>query len=253
MNLTRSSPCSVRGNLVLVTLATLAALASLTHAATVTIAPIKDNTIYSESNSSNGGGDLYVGRTKSGGVRRALVQFDILGNVPAGALIESISVSFVQTQINGGATGAFELHRLNQAWGEGTAAGAGQGATAGAGDATWSSAANGSTLWATAGGDFAATSGSTTFSSALTAYTFASSAGLVADVQNWLDTPASNFGWLLRASDEASLTARELGSRGSVSNTPSLVINFTPVPEPSTVSLFGAMLLLGCGSRRRKR
>lgn len=253
MNLTCISPRSVSGSLVLLTLATLATLTSLTHAATVTIAPIKDNTIFSESNNSNGGGDLYVGRTKAGGVRRALVQFDILGNVPAGASIDSISVSFVQTQINGGATGNFELHRLNQAWGEGTAAGAGQGATAGAGDATWSSAANGSTLWATAGGDFAATSGTTTFSTPLTAYVFASSAGLVADVQNWLDTPSSNFGWLLRAADEVNNTARELGSRSSSTQAPSLVINFTPVPEPTTVSLFGAMLLLGCGSRRRKR
>lgn len=232
-----------------------ATLATLTQAATVTIYPVKDNTIFSELGSnSNGGGDLYAGRTGvAGGIRRALVQFPILENVPAGAVIDSVSLSFTQTKIGPAGIATFELHRLNRAWGEGTALGTGAGATAGAGDATWNSASHGTTAWTTTGGDFAAASATTDFNLALATYTFSSSASLVADVQDWLNNPATNFGWLLRASDEVSITARQLGSRDSPANQrPSLVINFTPVPEPTTSGLLGIMFLSGCGLRRRK-
>lgn len=229
---------------------------SASEAATVTISPVKDNTIFSElGNNSNGGGGLFVGKTgPSGGIRRTLVQFDILGNLPAGAVIDSVSVSFVQTKVGGSSvSGDFELHKLTKIWGEGTAAGIGQGAASGTGDATWVSSANGITSWTTAGGDFGATSGSTNFSSSLTTYTFASSAGLVADVQSWLNSPATNFGWLLRAADEGIQTARELGSReGPANQRPSLVINYTVVPEPASIGLLGSLIALGCVSRRRK-
>ena len=48
-------------------------------------------------------------------------------------------------------------------------------------------------------------------------YTWGPTSQMQADVQDWLDNPASNFGWLLRASDETSLqTARGFDSRQSL-------------------------------------
>ena len=182
-----------------------------------------------------------------------MVQFDILGNVPAGAVINSVSLSFVQTKIGPGATASFELHKLTKNWGEGSVAGLGQGLAAGAGDATWNSAANGVTSWTAAGGDFGGVSGTTVFGTTLTTYTFASTAALIADVQNWLNSPATNFGWLVKAGDEVTVNARELGSReGPTNQKPSLVINYTVVPEPASAGLLGTLMLLGCLARRRE-
>ena len=59
---------------------------------TVTIPPSKDNTLYEDSNGgkSNGAGQyIFVGVTKEPGIRRALVAFDIAGNLPADATIVS--------------------------------------------------------------------------------------------------------------------------------------------------------------------
>lgn len=230
-------------------------LCSASEAATVTISPVKDNTIFSElGNNSNGGGGLFIGRTNpAGGIRRTLVQFDILGNIPAGAVIDSVSVSFVQNKIGPGLDANFELRKLTRTWGEGSVVGIGQGAAAGAGDATWNSAANGSTSWTTAGGDFGSVSATTGFSSTNTTYTFSSTSALIADVQNWLNNPSTNFGWLIKATDEVAVNARELGSReGPANQRPSLVINYTVVPEPASIGLMGSLIALGCVSRRRK-
>lgn len=231
-----------------------ATFATLAQAATVSLEPVKDNSIYSESGSnSNGGGGLYAGRTApAGGIRRALVQFDIAGSLPAGAVINSVSVSFMQVKVGAASSATFELHPLTKDWGEGTTTATGTGGAAGNGDATWGSAANGMTLWTNAGGDFAATSGTATFNIPNLRYSFASTSGLVADVQGWLNNPSTNFGWLLRSSDEVNITARELGSRENpVNQRPSLTINYSVVPEPASTSLSGAMLLLGCTRRRR--
>src|SRR5258708_765354 len=55
----------------------------------ITLTPLRDNTIFSESNSlSNGaGGGLFAGNTNNGATRRALLAFDVAGSVPAGSTI----------------------------------------------------------------------------------------------------------------------------------------------------------------------
>jgi hypothetical protein len=224
------------------------------HAATVSIHPSLDNTIYSESSNSNGQGALFTGTTANlAWTRRALVAFDVLGNIPAGSVINSVSLTFVQVKIGpGGASDAtFEVRPVSQAWGEGSSAGTGGGAAASVGDATWTSRFFTTSSWTTAGGDFGATSASTVFSSPLTSYTFASTPALVADVQGWLGNPSSNFGWLLKAAAENVTNARELGSGESPLNQqPTLVINYTAVPEPS---LSGLLVLGLAGLTRRRR
>ena len=57
-------------------------------AATLTIYPDQDTTIYQEDgNLGNGAGQhFYVGMDASGNVRRSLVRFDVAGMVPAGSV-----------------------------------------------------------------------------------------------------------------------------------------------------------------------
>ena len=60
-------------------------------------------------------------------------------------------------------------------------------------------------LWGAEGGDFATSPTSSIVVSAEGFFSFDSTvdAGLLTDVQQWLDQPDTNFGWLLKATDEA--------------------------------------------------
>ncbi len=60
---------------------------------------------------------------------------------------------------------------------------------------------------------------------------------MVADVQGWLDDPASNFGWLLQGNESANSTAKRFDTRESMisSNKPALSIDFTAPFTPITI------------------
>src|SRR5260221_114502 len=54
---------------------------------------------------------------------------------------------------------------------------------------------------------------------------------MVADVQGWLDSPQTNFGWLLKTLSEVeNFTARRFGSREDTNHPPLLVLEFTAPP-----------------------
>ena len=61
-------------------------------------------------------------------------------------------------------------------------------------------------------------------------YTWASTPQMVADVQSWLNDPATNFGWLVKGDETTNITAKRFESSESGSP-PALTINYTP---PST-------------------
>lgn len=230
-----------------------AAWCPVARGAAISINPTQDNSIYSESNNSNALGALYAGKTNGSGVRRALFQFDIAGSVPAGSVIDSVSLDLTQTKIGPAGTATFELHPLLAAWGEGTSSGTGAGGSPTAGDATWNFRLYNTNSWTSAGGDFGATSGTATFGTSNIVYTFGSQAGLVTDVQNWLDSPGSNFGWILRAANESTTTARELGSSEDAGQEPILTINYTETPEPGSLVLLGVGTLILSSRRRRSQ
>jgi autotransporter-associated beta strand protein len=210
------------------------------HGAVVMINPSQDNSIYSENENSNALGNLFAGHTADHlaviEIRRALMMFDIAGNIPVGSTVNSVTLDLRQIKTNLSAPSAlFALHPLTATWGEGTSSGAGQGGAATAGDATWHYNLFNSSSWSTAGGDFGSSSGTSLFGTGSGIIdTFNSQSGMVADVQNWLTTPAANFGWILLASNESVLsTARELGSRQS-GTPPVLTVNFTvPAGTPA--------------------
>lgn len=196
----------------------------------VTLSPLKDNTLYSENASaSNGrGAHLFAGRTNKGDVRRALLVFDVAGALPAGATIQAATLTLRVTKTIAGPV-PVALHRLRIDWGEGASDAGGQEGAGGAatpGDATWSHAVLPGMTWRQPGGDFAEGASATTALAGVGAYDFASSR-LTADVQDWLDAPQGNFGWILLGGETQNGSAKRLGSRENDQAAPVLTVTYT--------------------------
>ena len=211
--------------------------ASLANAGTINIMPSKDNTLYeydpAEGDHSNGAGfHLFAGENGQGEVRRGVLAFDIAGTIPPGSTITAVSLSMNMSRTPAG-TLTVELHKLLADWGEGTShapMGEGDGAPATPNDATWRHRFFDSVFWTTQGGDFSATVSASQSVGGTGHYTW-TSAQMVADVQSWLDNPASNFGWLVLGDETAIATAKRFDTRESASP-PILTIEFRVVPSP---------------------
>lgn len=215
-----------------------------------------DNTLYQDSNGflSNGVGmHFFVGKTATGSIRRGLIRFDV-SSIPAGATITSVSMALSMDRSRGSTSYGITMHRVIQAWGEGTSNagtasdGGGSGATPG--DATWIHTFYDTARWTTPGGDFASTISARTFVAGPNFYTW-NGPGLISDVQAWVDGSLPNFGWLMKTDETTNGTAKRFVS-GDSTNTfqvPVLTVDFT-VPAPGAMGLVGATMLLG--SRRRR-
>ena len=66
------------------------------------------------------------------------------------------------------------------------------------------------------------------------AYTWGSTAQLVADVQGWLNNPATNFGWALRGNEGLAQSAKSFATKESPTAglRPVLTIDFTSATPP---------------------
>ncbi|HEV8659291.1 MAG TPA: Ig-like domain repeat protein [Thermoanaerobaculia bacterium] len=212
-------------------------------AATVTLNPSADNTMYSENGTlSNGAGSyFFAGKTSTGATRRALIKFD-LSTIPTGSTITAVTLDLHQSRVPSGATSqTFSLYRVLANWGEGAenaTSEEGQGAPATANSATWTHRFYNTSLWTTAGGDFSPTiTASKLVGTTVTDYRWDSTSQMVADDQGWLDNPATNFGWLLRNSNESpTMTARRFDSKENASTSvrPRLTVTYT---APGAASL----------------
>jgi hypothetical protein len=193
------------------------ALTVAAQASEVTIGALRDNTLYAESgNESNGSGShFFAGVNGLTQVRRGLVRFDVAPTVPAGSTIVAVELTLHMSMTNGGPH-SVRLHRVLADWGQGTSnAGSGEGAGTGAttNDATWTRRFYPSTSWATPGGDFDPTLSAATVVDQPGYYKWTGPV-LAADVQAMLDTPSSNFGWLLQNENENdTATAKRFDSR----------------------------------------
>lgn len=173
------------------------------------LAVIEDTFINSGAPGNNAGatGWFDAGRDGIGGIRRGLLRFD-LGSIPPGSTVTSATLQLMVVKVpaNGPVNSTFDLLRLLAGWKEGTKAGSG-GAPATAGETTWNARIMGTAAWTAPGAksNAAATaSASTAVGSADNAKYSWTGAGLVADVQLWVNEPAQNFGWLLTSRAEAS-------------------------------------------------
>ncbi|MEL7341452.1 MAG: DNRLRE domain-containing protein, partial [Bacteroidota bacterium] len=179
----------------------------ITAAQSVTISPSQDNTLYQSTNGtlSNGTGQfLFSGRTKqaSNSLRRTVLQFDIAGNVPAGATITGATLTLTMNK-GTGVSHAHSLFALSQAWGEGStnaSGNEGSGGASTANSATWIHTFFSGSNWTTAGGDFAATASAITNVGGSNSYNWSSPA-VTADVQGWYANPSTNFGWILTGNE----------------------------------------------------
>ena len=219
-------------------LAALFAWTSPTRAESTALLPSKTNTLIqvvgsSAQQLSNGLGDIYVGRTNQDGqgaatisIRRGLITFDVADTIPAGATITGVTLAMEDVMgLNGNQT--VSLSRLFRDWGQGTSFfSGGQGAPATNGDATWyytsynAGSPSLSSSWSVPGGesgvDFSATASATSLVYAgtpglIVSWSSTSSPAMVTDVQQWLDSPATNFGWIMLGNESAGQTAQRFG------------------------------------------
>ena len=234
------------------------------QAGTAALNPVADTTLIEYASNANlGGVDFFNAGTSGIGYRnRALMQFSLSEVIPAGAIINSATLilDIVRQPGSDSEPSPFSLHRMLTSWDEGDKipdeSSPGLGAIATIGEATWIHRSLGGEMWAAPGGlpgvDYFSTASSTAFVYGLgDPVEFGSTLDLTADVQLWLDNPQSNFGWmLLTQTEDIVKTARSFASREHEIGGPILVIDFTPVPEPSTFLVMG-LALLACSRLRQ--
>ena len=220
----------------------------LGRADTVTLSAVKDNTLYEPVAqdafaimSDGAGPTMFAGKVKDAknaanqvAIRRAVLEFDVAGSIPAGATIDSVQLTLVCDKVGQNANYDVTLHRALAEWGQGTSntgnSQQGRGEPATTDDATWQHTFYPSQLWTTQGGDYAPTASATRAVGPTGTYTWGSTSGMVADVQAWLDTPAQNHGWLIKSNESVIQTTKRFATRenGTVNNRPKLVVNYTP-------------------------
>jgi hypothetical protein len=209
---------------------------------TITNLPSADTTLFQYSPDGNLGlaPTLVVGTTANGARGRALLRFP-MPIYPAGARVESAEVEFEVVkapQMRPPEPSVFALSRVLVGWLEGGGRDS-LGAPARVGEATWHSRVHGSVQWAVPGGafgiDYAPQTSSTTDGPVLREgkYRFPSTPQTVAEVQEWLEFPERNHGWLIHSlAEESPATARRLGSREEPFVAPRLILRLGLPPEP---------------------
>ena len=211
--------------------AALAAAGAPSLADSVSIPPSGDNTlIESDVTLSCGSGALFGGRTAVDLSRRIVIRFDIAGSIPAGSTVNGVTLgmSIVKAGRSARASDGYALYRLLADWGEGASScSGGSGGPAGPGDATWQYRFYPNDSWTTLGGDFNPTPSAVQLMPTLGPVTWASGPALVADVQTWLASPSTNFGWIMIGNESSSASVREFSSRESATP-PLLVVDYTP-------------------------
>ncbi len=216
---------------------TLAAAIGLAAAADqVTIEPSKDNTLIEDTNGefSNGSGPgIFAGRIRNlfNFRRRALIAFDVASAVPAGSTINEVRLTLTVDMVPTSLSFPFELRRVSRNWGEGASNFfGGTGGPAEPNDATWIHTFYDSQFWSNSGGDFASSPSAARDVGGTGPYTWASTSALVSDVQGWLDSPSTNFGWVVLGNENTSSSVKRFASRehSNPSMRPALFIDFTP-------------------------
>lgn len=234
----------------------LAGLVTPANADVITLTPVKDNTLYetADGSTSNGAGDaMFAGNNSQSSHRRALVAFDVAGNVPAGATIDAATLT-LYNDANNASSEPVGMHRLLADWGEAGSVAPGNGGNGGPaepGDATWLHRSFDDVLWDAPGGDFTDVLTSTVDVVDPGFYTWPSTDQFVGDVQSFLDDPAGNFGWILIGNELAPSSAKRFGTRevADADHHPALEITYTPIPEPGTLLLLLAGVAI-VGTRR---
>lgn len=203
--------------------------------------PVKDGTLIEHPSGglSNGAGpSLFAGRigSTSGSIRRAVLQFDVAGVIPAGSTVTGAALWLNLEGTNAGVT-AVRIHRIQSDWGEGASfASGGGGAASTPDDSTWIHRYYDDVFWTHPGGDFDPVPRAAALVDQPGWYSWGPTPEMAEDVKNWLDHPESNDGWLLQGEEDRPTTVKRFDSREhpEQANRPLLQIEFIPpcVPDP---------------------
>ncbi|MFT5525219.1 MAG: hypothetical protein ACI9HK_003186 [Pirellulaceae bacterium] len=200
---------------------------------TITVDVLKDNTIFSEGELSNGAGQhLFAGRTvRTNANRRALIAFD-LSTIPQLSDVygSRVTLRLDKTPPGGGST-TIALHKSDSDWGESTSDAPGDneggGVAAAVGDATWLQRFFNTAAWNSAGGDFSAAASASRSVAGIGDYDWTGGT-LKADVQSWLNG-AENTGWFVIGNEVNDGSAKRFtSSEGASNNRPTLTIDYVP-------------------------
>ena len=227
------------------------------QAETIQLSPTADTALLETFPTNNFGGQrwLNAGTTQNFTKNRGLIRFDIASALPANARIlsASLTVEVVGQPVDGYAIENFRLHRMLKDWGEGNKSGNPPtlGAPAGTNECNWTHRfAFTSETWAAPGGsngvDHASNYSVDTYvyDTLASPYTFGPAPGMTADLQQWLDHPETNFGWMLIPEhEEIDFTARRFASREDAALGPVLTIDFVIQPR-LTISLSNSIIAL---------
>ena len=219
---------------ILVALGILCAV-SVAEADTVTLYPVEDATISEKSLESPLGTDSTLDSGTTGPnegfkLNRALLRFDVAA-VPSNATVTSAVLTLTLVTTPTSTNLWFSLHRMLQDWKENVV--------------TWTNRLSPPAPWSVPGGassvDYASavTQSNLIVSTVLPAvFSFASNPAMVADVQEWLNNPSTNFGWILICElEELERSVRKFGSseRLSTNQRPYLEIQYRMPPAGLTL------------------
>ncbi|HUR45653.1 MAG TPA: DNRLRE domain-containing protein, partial [Candidatus Saccharimonadales bacterium] len=177
-----------------------------------------------------------TGPNSGNGRNRGLIHFP-LSAIPPEAVVTGAALSLSVVRVPPiQADANFELRRVIVPWSE---------------SATWGTPG---ASWHAPGGmnglDFLEeNSASQLVPNSLDTYTFGPSDGLRKDVQFWLATPASNFGWIIYPSQEdIDFTARQFASKESASP-PVLQVTFVVPPKITKLEVESSQVIVHFQSR----
>jgi len=145
-----------------------------------------DNTIVSDDPTDNKGtsASLYVGYYSNPGweVERVPMKFDIDGYLPSGAVVTKAMLVLYVYDVRDIASIDITCYRITTDWAEGTS--------------TWQ------TPWVSNGGDFADAVSNTIIVTTSDINTYVTLELDKDEVQSWISTPASNYGFMIKSSSE---------------------------------------------------
>ncbi|QQS08695.1 MAG: multicopper oxidase family protein [Phycisphaerales bacterium] len=209
---------------------------------TDTFGALQDTTIYENATgNSNGAGEFIITGT-TGSIftellsRNGLIKFD-LSSIPSNATVISATLTLRLLETNDSASRGVSIYRVTQSWGEAGSNAVGDeytGAAAQITDANWTVRSFPFTAWSTPGGAFATpASATTTVSTILNTFHDFTGSQVAANVQQWIQNPSQNHGWIILSSNALGGNAlRGFGSRNNPTrgNQPVLEVQYQVIP-----------------------
>ena len=205
---------------------------------TIDLNPSQDGTLYEdpEGAKANGAGIYFFTGPNATASRRGVIQFDIASMVPEGSVITDVTLTLHNSGGIAKTRNVF-LHPITTEWSTG-ASDAGRGEYGGTksqtGDATWLHSFHEGQQWASPGGDYDGTSAATLVTKP--GYYDWSDDRMVDIVQQWLDEPETNNGWLIRSNENARSVKRfDSSEHHNPARRPVLTITYEPPVELSYI------------------